>query len=195
MSTRIKHFVSTVYVIAIVIACVALVWTSAGYALTERTRSKTTSAAFVAITAFLIYVIVVLVSQIVRSRGYERALTRLGFVPLEWKDAPFADLLLTISRNRKQAFLSRIVQGEVSGTHVYLFNQSSDVAWWSKKRTTVVMEESRGSDAAITSALAEKGNAGIICRGHWCMIQARCEIKPIRLQQWLETVVDIATRA
>jgi len=111
-------------------------------------------------------------------------ITTLGFMPLDWKDVPFNDVLPAIFEYRKKAFLSRIVHGEACGTHVYLFNRASDVAWWSKKKMTIVFEQSqmRNSDDDVTRRLSEKGDAELAFHDPWCMIQARHEIEPTALR-------------
>ncbi len=146
---------------------------------------------------FFVYMAVVFLFQAIRSRQYERVTTSLGFVPLDWKDVPFNDVLRAIFQGRKKTFLSRVVHGEACGMHVYLFNRARDVAWWSEKKTTIVFEQSQAqnSDDVVTRRLSEKGDAELALHGHWCMIQARHEIKPAALPQWLETVFGITRRS
>jgi hypothetical protein len=77
-----------------------------------------------------------------------------------------------------------------------LFLSADDVAWWSKKKTTLVFQQlqTQNSDAALVSRLSEQGDAKLAVHGNWCLILARHEIKPPSLPQWLEAVIGIATR-
>ena len=197
MSPRVKHIASVVYTLALLAVCLSFGVLSAAYGWSERARSKSSAVTSVVIALFFIYMAIVFSFQAVRSRQYERVITNLGFMPLDWKDAPFNHVLPTIFEYRKKAFLSRIVHGEACGTHVYLFNRASDVAWWSKKKTTIVFEQSqmRNSDDDVTRRLSEKGDAELAFHDPWCVIQARNEIEPTALPQWLETVVGITKRS
>jgi hypothetical protein len=197
MSPKLKHIVPPVYGFALLAVCLFCAVLSATYGWSERTRSKSSAATSVVVALFFVYMAVVFLLQAIRSRQYERVTTSLGFVPLDWKDVPFNDVLRAIFQGRKKMFLSRVVHGEACGTHVYLFNRARDVAWRSEKRTTIVFEQSqtRNSDDVIKRCLSEKGNADLAFHGHWCMIQARHEIKPTALPQWLETVFGITKRS
>ena len=193
MSPKLKHIVSVVYGFALLAVCLFCAVLGAAYGWSERTRSKSSAATSVVVALFFFYMAFVFLFQAVRSRQYERVTTSLGFVPLDWKDVPFNDVLRGIFQGRKKTFLSRVLHGEACGTHIYLFNRARDVAWWSEKKTTIVFEQSQtqNSDDVVTRRLSEKGDAELAFYGHWCMIQARHEIKPTALPQWLETVFGI----
>lgn len=145
------------------------------------------------VALFFIYIAAVLVFQAIRSREYERAVENLGLVLLDWREVPFSEVLPTIFQSRKTAFLSRVVDGDICGTHVYVFNHARDVGWWNK--TTVVFKQSRDSDEAVRRSFKPDGDAALVVRGDWCMIQAQHGIKPARLRRWLETVVTIGNRS
>jgi hypothetical protein len=193
MSPKLKHIVSVAYGFALLAVCLFCAVLGAAYGWSERTRSKSSAATSVIVALFFVYMAFVFLFQAIRSRQYERVTTSLGFVRLDWKDVPFNDVLRGIFEGRKKMFLSRVVHGEACGTHVYLFNRARDVAWWSEKKTTIVFEQSqtRNSDDVDARRLSEKGDAELAFYGHWCMIQARHEIKPTALPQWLETVFGI----
>ncbi len=143
MSPKLKHIVSVVYGFALLAVCLFCAVLGAAYGWSERTRSKSSAATSVVVALFFFYMAFVFLFQAIRSRQYERVTTSLGFVPLDWKDVPFNDVLRGIFQGRKKTFLSRVVHGEACGTHIYSFNRARDVAWWSEKRTTIVFEQSQ----------------------------------------------------
>jgi hypothetical protein len=193
MSPKLKHIVSNVYGFAVITVCLFVAVATGGYAWSERTRSKTNAGTFAVVALFFIYIAAVLVFQAVRGREYERVITSLGFVPLDWKNVPFSEALPAVFANKKQPFLGRVIHGEACGRHVYHFICAGDAAWWSKKKTTVVMEgpQALTTGEGLAARLAEKGDAELAFHNRWCMIQARHEIGPTALPEWLETVVSI----
>jgi len=195
MSPSLKRIISIGYGFALITVCLLLAVLSGAYAWSGRTRGKSGVAAFAVAALFFIYVAAVLVFQAVRSRQYKRVIASLGFVPLDWKLVPFNETLRVVFPNRRKAFCSGLVHGDSCGTHIYLFNCARGLAWWSRKKTTVVFERPGvlNPDDGVARRLAEKGDAELVFHQRWCVIQARHEIRPTALPEWLETVVGITT--
>lgn len=181
---------------------VIMVWVfcavvTAAHAWSETTRSKARAVAFAVLALVFICRVAVLVFRVVRRREYERVITSLGLVPLDWNSVPFIEVLPVVFANKRKVIFSRVVHGEAYGTHVYLFNCERDTAWWSKKKTTVVLKRPQASAAGedVARRLSEKGDAELAFHNHWWMIQAKHEIVPTALPRWLEIVLGIATRS
>jgi len=180
---------------------VIMVWVfcavvSAAHAWSETTRSKASAVTFAVLALLFICRVAVLVLRAVRRREYERVITSLGFVPLDWNSVPFIEVLPVVFANKRKVIFSRVVHGEAYGTHVYLFHCARDT-WLSKKKTTVVMERPQvlAAGEGVDRRLSEKGDAELAFHNHWWMIQARREIVPTALPRWLEIVLGIATRS
>jgi hypothetical protein len=185
------------YAVTLITLCLLLGSLETAIAFSARSRSISNTTFFGLTALFFWYVAAVLVFQSIQTRKYQRAIDALGFVPLDWKDVPFNDALPAIFQYRKKAFLSHVVHGKAGGSHVYLFNRASDVAWWSKKKTTIVFEHSQNqnSDDDVKRRLSERGDADLAFYDHWCMIQARHEIEATALPEWLQTVIGITKHA
>lgn len=195
MSPKLKDALSTVYAAAIAIACMILATLCVVQAWSERTRSKGTATAFAFVALLFAYFAFVLMFQTSRNRQYQQVIATLGFVPLDWKKVPFNDLVLrAIFRNRKEAFVSGLVHGDSGGTHFYLFNWAPDTAWWSKRRTTLVFQPTGNIDERSLSGIIKNENAELGRYGDWCMIQARREIQPGALRQWIESAGTLCQR-
>lgn len=161
----------------------------------EKDRSRGTAASFVILALLCLYFAVVLLLQASRSRAYQREIATLGFVSLDWNKVPFDDLILrAIFQNRKKSFVSGFVHGDSCGMHFYLFNRARDAAWWSKKRTTVVLQPTGNIDDVLASGIINNADAELARHGDWCMIQARGEIQPKALGQWIVTVGTLLQR-
>ena len=188
MSSKLKNAFSTVYATVIVIVCVLLATICMVQAWSER-ASRGTAAAFAIFALLFVNISIVLLFQAYRYFEYRRVLATLGFLPLDWKKAPFNDLVLrAIFQNRKEAFVSRLAHGDSCGMHFYVFNWARDTAWWSKKRTTLVFQPMGTIDDVLVSGVTNSADAEINCYGDWCMIQARREIQPRALPHWLGTM-------
>lgn len=194
MLNELKQTASVAYRIAVIVVCSLFAVLTARYAWQQRAAGLSNVVVFIVFALFLAYAAVVLIFQAVQMRRYAGTVDALRLVPVEWKDVPFQDVIPSILQNRKKEFLSRVVHGETCGVHIYLFSSARDVAWWSKKKTSVIFErlQAQNSNEGMAERLSKRAEADLTFHRGWCLIQARHEIKPDALAQWLETIAAIA---